>query len=118
MRSSIFESRIASPESRPDASFGSRIPDPDSRPDACLDSLNDALEQRNERAADPPTGRNHVVMNDWMSPQAGGRIGNARDAKDLHTHVARRDCFGYRRHADRVGTQLPKEIDFRRCFVA
>jgi hypothetical protein len=54
--------------SRPAAFFGSRIPDPGSRSDCALESLNDSLEQRDQRVADAAASRDHVVMHDRLMP--------------------------------------------------
>src|SRR5207237_3902292 len=68
------------------AIFGSRIPDPGSR--STLESLNDSLEQRDERAADALHGGQDLFVDDRVRQHARRRVGNARDAKHLHPHAA------------------------------
>src|SRR5213594_1899074 len=94
MRSSIFESRI---------------PDPESRPDSCLESLNDSLEQRDERAANAVHGCEDVFVNDGLRQQPCRQIRDAGDAENLHPHVTRGNRFGNGRHADRVGAHAAEE---------
>src|ERR1051325_1275440 len=76
-------SRAARAAAMSSVTLASRIPDPGSRPAFCLESLNDPLEQRDERAADALHGGEDVFVHDGMRQHAGRGVGNAGDAEHI-----------------------------------
>src|SRR4051812_32224729 len=74
-----------------------------------LDPFNNPLQQRGEGAAHALCRPQHVRMIDRLRQHAGCHVGDARDAEDLESHVARRDRFGHGRHADRIRANRAEE---------
>src|SRR5262245_12155467 len=70
-----------------------------------LETLNDALQQRDERAADAPRGLHDLLVDQRLRQHARRHVRDARDPQYLHAHVPRRNGFGHRRHADRIGAE-------------
>src|SRR5437870_3240016 len=79
--------------------------------------LNDVLHQRAELAADSTRGLHHLGMIERLRQHACRHVRDARNAQDLHAHVARDDGFGHRGHADRVGADRSQISDLRGRFV-
>ena len=82
------------------------------------ESLNDALQQRAELAANATRDLHHLVVDERLRQDAGRHVGDARDAEHLDAHVSRDDGFGRGRHPDGVSADRPQVADFCRRFVA
>ena len=66
-------------------------------------SLDDSLEERHERSADPSCGLEHVLVIQRLRRHSCRHVGNAGKAKHLDSHVARGNRFRDRRHAHGIG---------------
>src|SRR5687767_11982535 len=66
---------------------------------------NDALQQRDELPFHLLRGLHHFRMMQRLREDAGRGIRDARDAQHFDAHVARRNGFRHRRHADRIGAE-------------
>src|SRR5258706_11802564 len=67
------------------------------------ESLNDPLDQRDERAPHAARCFHDLVVHERLREHTGGHVRDARDAQDLDPHVTCGNRFRYRRHADGVG---------------
>src|SRR5205814_6664062 len=84
---------------------------------AWSDSANDSLQQRHELIANAARRFHHFVVIERCGQNAGGHVGDARNAEHFDPHVARGNRFRHCRHSDRVGANRSQVSDLRRGFV-
>ncbi len=59
----------------------------------------------------------NFVLIELFAAEAGGEVGDTRNAEDLHLHVIGGDAFGDGGHADQVCPDGFEEADFGGCFI-
>src|SRR5215831_10257336 len=72
---------------------------------------NDALQQRDELAANSSCSLHHFVVLQRLWQHTGRHVRDARDAKHLDAHVTRHNRFRYGGHAHGIRADRPKISD-------
>src|SRR5262249_3139893 len=79
--------------------------------------IEEALEEHADFGIHLGCPNEYVGMTDGFAGNAGGQIGEHREASDFHTHMRRDDGLGHCGHADGVRADGPQVTNLSRCFV-
>src|SRR3979409_1159368 len=80
--------------------------------------LRDDLTEQLRKGLSHSLARLHYFfMVDRIFSDAGSHVCNARDAQDLHSHLAGHDSFGDSTHPHSIGAKRPQHMNLCRRFI-